>query len=395
MKFLSPKNSANLRGTGQFEGQGTGNDPFTGDLATILKRQPPGETVILERGLYSLRPAMPQIDSDVECLSPGLKIIGAGRGQTVVRMDEHPKESSVMWFSGHDNVEFHKVTVDVAGTGWEDWPRLGIVLQGHNTLVKDCDVIRISGNAKTGGESWAVFLGNPKNDLKNSGKIISLQQRGNRVINCRFYDFQGDYCNAVSCGAVGPVVSGNEVYMRRIDIENGHYQKGHFVGFNLCQSQGLVCEDNLVVGGGIGFYGDTGNLEGAEFRRNKVLGAWHGFSYIMSEPMRDCVFEENLFYLNGSTDGGVAFAIDSARAFNVAPVENLIFRRNIVRREPGRGQPLVFPFAFDHQENFRTIRFEDNELDVLSKFKGCQAVSSKGNRCVGGAELSVTEFGAS
>jgi hypothetical protein len=392
MKYVSAKDSLARYQSGKINGNGTLNAPFFGDLDKILRSQPPRETLQLLDGEYFLRAVEDQTDFQVrsfECLSPGLRLLGAGRRRTTLIMHSHPAASTVMFFSAHDGIEIADLTLDVAATGNEKFVRNGFVLEGSDCRVSRVGVKRVYGRAETQGEAWAIMAGNPRNE---AGVITSRGQRNNRVEECLCEDFLGDYVNGISsCGARG-LVRGNEIIMPDCSIKaDGSFPKGHWCGLNLALHTDLICEDNSVLNGSDGVYGDTGGLDGALFRRNTIRGAWNGFRYFLDRPMRDCRFEENLIVLNGTTGGGVAFAFDSVRDFETAPGENVAITHNITRRAAGPGARLHLPLCLDHPENFRNIRFEKNFCEG-NQCKGLRHVTATGNCFLDGTPLTTIDM---
>jgi len=294
-------------------GRGTESDPWVvGDARAFddrLSRLPAGALVNLLPGEFAT------MGRAGFSLKSGQKLIGAGIGRTVLRLEAPPEGSplAVVLATADESAEdvvVQDLTVDCNFSS--DWGAItvqGVNLAGTFHTIRRVEVLGAAGYAQ---ECFALGIA-----------ASSVQSRGNLIENCVVRAYAGGWCTAIflvnnSCLAdpfnPDPVFTRGVVRWNLVDLSSGHFPKG----------------------GGCAYGG--GGLDGAVFTGNTSQGAPLGFNFDTTRIL-NTQLSQNAFL--SCTYTGI-----NARSNRPGDqIQNLSITNNAINMAPRPGQPSAFGIA--------------------------------------------------
>ncbi len=304
--WIGPAVRSNL-GTRAVVGDGSRERPFVGDFDWMRQNLTNNVRVHLRVGNY-----WTAADGSGP-LRTGQRWSGAGMGLTVIRRDPESalERSQAIFVSQESGIMVEEMTLDPRGNEVERWKRSGLELVGSYNTVREIEVVHPSGCARTGQECFAIFVGGP-------GTV------GNRVMGCRVRSVRGDYVTAVT-------VNGQAV-TSFCQVEFLAGVAGAFAGYQASYGQDALFFGNRSIGGGYGYYTDTGSDTNVVVMGNFFTGCVSGIVWEkqMGTAVNGIRVAENQVTLTGTNGVGVMVRMQDPSGVRT----NVVIEGNLVRRAP-------------------------------------------------------------
>jgi len=273
-------------------------------------------------------------------LKSGLTIKGAGKELTKIQLQFNGNQplygrTSVMGASDNQSAAINDVTIcdmtidaNYAGNVTTYKAYNAITCQGNNCVVENCHITGCCGFSNQNIECFAVLLGAPAgSDVYN-----------NRIINCDFDNFTGDYANGACIASNANQIPSRRAYNNEI---SGCYVNG-------TQWVAMGCDEGVVTNNttnNCGFFTrwDTAHFDNVVFSNNVCLNhVSYGVQFVASSgivdipssiPATNIKFTNNIFSFGprrsdfGQT-GQKAFLLQ-CQGVDPRLVENLVIENNL------------------------------------------------------------------
>lgn len=325
-----------VRGDGVSGGHGTQESPWlvtsAEDFDQRLRSLPPGCRISLGPGIF------PTHGRARWQLKTGQRLLGAGMGRTILRLEKPPPGAPLAVVVGtlNDDAEdivVQDLTIDCHyQTSWGPITVQGVNLEGSYHTLRRVEVLRAAGFAQ---ECFALGIGAHKRE-----------SYGNLIEHCVVREYVGGWCTAIyfvnnSClhdpHNPAPVFTRGLVRQNFVDLSKGWFPKG----------------------GGCAYGG--GGMERAIFRENRSLGAVYGFNFDTTR-LQNTVLANNTFEF-------CSYAGIHARSLRPGDrIENLVLIGNTVSLRPLPGQPSAFGISAggSREAPARGLSVEKNTFSVSS-----------------------------
>ena len=291
------------------------------DLDPILAAAKPGDTIILQPGLYYTGGSDGYPTPTGVFIPAGVKLIGAGKYKTVIkfkRTDLLDRQWLALYGKG-DGIIIQDVSVD-CGPIPANWTHkiCGIVIDGDSASVLRCDVVRAFGWIASDNEGFAITMLSGKNHL---------------VQWCSIHAVQGDYVTGITMR--GGLIEGNTIVFppRPATVTPGLF----WSAINPGTSTNVEARFNSVVNGVNGFYTDTGTSVGLNIHDNIFNNVACGIHINMQDVgasqapqgVSDSLFSNNRVILDLGWNWACAVLLDNT----VAPYDaNGVTARNWIKK---------------------------------------------------------------
>ena len=311
-------------------GSGTQDDPFDGSTQAkfdaLMRSFSSGNIRInLLTGTYSTFGVWDNSGTTNGFLTkPGWKIYGSGMGQTIVKLTGQTSvgttfNHAVFAANGADcsGLEIHDLTIDCnslnIGLPLATDSTGGIEVGGNNIWIDNVEIINAYGIFPGGHESFCILV--------TSGNNL-------KVTNCYTHSYAAgaNYTNGVTLGVsgFGGVVACN-------------YDDGGAHGFSGGGSNDLFLANTTTSNTGVGWYVDTGSVDGLTLKGNTFAAATIPIQFNVDSPST---------VKNVQIEGNILLAYDASGTSGIvlggnAPKSNFIISNNIMKN-PGGGPGTGF-----------------------------------------------------
>lgn len=349
------------------------------NLDTILAASKPGDTITLERGLYTTLGCNTNPTPDGQPLKPGVKLIGQG-DQTVILsirpMDESQPDSSVILGTGDNVIE--NLVVDCGVTLVPKRKRNGIYCREKGNTIKGVTVLRPHG-------VWAPEF------RESFGLCVQLDDPTSSIINCSVLEPIGNYQTMIQ----GHTVTGCRVigdYRTRDEL-------GFRVAYNIGKSKDSLLSNSFAAYVTAGVYADE-PLDGVTIIDCDFQVVKHGLWLNAEQPTNPAAYQRifrrikyqgNSVYLDNTRAGAAGILMEHIKADGGKTTENCIcdvlITENNFEVIPGTLAGDVFavnvgsqtpPAEVSESLGISKVRFVQNQVDPRMKFRnarGCADVS--------------------
>lgn len=301
--YISSSSSFPLLGTQTYYGSGTLLDPYYGDYDYILQsRTAVNDSIHLLAGTFATAGTV---------LTPNLKagqvLTGVSESTTTIQLQGIPSAvgGNVIYAPGYGitvqnlSVECDTNQANNLGT----YSIGGVVLGGDN-----CRVSSVTVNHATSWinkfETGAFWIGYPWDPNRTTNNVVEY---------CTATGCGGDTCNGINFKG-GGTVQNNSLYMgeRGMGI-NSIATDANYIG-------------NTVVGGGVGFYSDTGWNRGVLIENNTFISQVnYGIGMFMASPGQGIdgilISGNSIFPLPNPS--GASIAVENYAGLSSVTVDNL------------------------------------------------------------------------
>lgn len=282
------------------------------NLDTILAASKPGETITLERGLYTTLGCSTNPTPDGQPLKPGVKLIGQG-DQTVILsirpMDETQLDSSVILGSGDNVIE--NLVVDCGVVQVPKRKRNGVYCRGSGNTIKGVTALRPHG-------VWAPEF------RESFGLAVQLDDPTSSILNCSVLEPIGNYQTMIQ----GHTVTGCRVigdYRTRDEL-------GFRMGYNIGKSRDSILSNSFAAYVTSAVYADE-PLDGATIKDCDFHAVKHGLYLNAEQPtdpapyqrtFRRLIFRNNNVYLDNTRAGASAILLEHISKSSPVTTQNCI-----------------------------------------------------------------------
>lgn len=273
-------------------GSGTSADPFNGSTQakfdTLMQGFAANTQINLLAGTYMTN------GSDSFSLKAGWKIVGAGMGQTIVKLAPHATTHGTTNLScmyRTDGVEIHDLTCDANYSVWQGpahVPVGGIAVYGNNVLIQNVEVKGCYGDLVLGQEQFSILIGGDQGPAHVITSNCTIK-------NCVTHQYApgATYTN-------GPGIS----YSNNAQIigctDDG---SNHAYGFAMVNNgQILNCATTFNTNTAI--YTDTGSQSGITIQGNTLYTHQIGIQFNSAWPGNDVQILNNTIVTTTNSAGG-------------------------------------------------------------------------------------------
>ena len=349
------------------------------NLDPILAAAQPGDTIQLERGLYTTLGCNTNPTPDGQPLKPGVKLIGQG-DQTVILsirpMDESQPDSSVILGTGDNVIE--NLVVDCGVTLVPKRKRNGIYCREKGNTIKGVTVLRPHG-------VWAPEF------RESFGLCVQLDDPTSSILNCSVLEPIGNYQTMIQ----GHTVTGCRVigdYRTRDEL-------GFRMAYNIGKSKDSLLSNSFAAYVTSAVYADT-SLDGATIIDCDFHAVKHGLYLNAMQPtdptqalrtFKRVTFKGNSVYLDNTRAGASGVIMEHIHEAGAVTTKNCIcdvlITENNFEVLPGALAGDIYAANVGSQTplsdvsetlGISKVRFLENKVDPRMKFRnarGCADIT--------------------